>query len=308
MNSVSRAPHMPAHHSHFSRTGLILLALLTLGWGINWPIMKIVLRDVPPLSFRGLCLLAGGVGVLALARIVGQPLSLRSAQLPRLLLLTALNIVGWNVFAIYGVALLPSGRAALLGYTMPLWSMLFSVWLLHDRLSARGVVGLALGLAGVFVLMGHDLVAMSSALAGVACMLAAAFAWGLGMVLLKRFAVPMPTLALTGWMMLLGGVPITLAAVALEHDAWRPLGVAASLGMLYNAVVAFMFCYWAWNRIVLMVPVAVSSLSSLVTPVVGVLSGMAMLGETLGWQEVIAAALILGAIRLVLLTPRVPPA
>jgi drug/metabolite transporter (DMT)-like permease len=299
---------MSPHHSHFSRTGLILLALLTLGWGINWPIMKIVLRDVPPLSFRGLCLLAGGVGVLALARVVGQPLSLRSAQLPRLLLLTALNIVGWNVFAIYGVALLPSGRAALLGYTMPLWSMLFSVWLLHDRLSARGMVGLSLGLAGVFVLTGHDLVAMSSALAGVACMLAAAFAWGLGMVLLKRFAVPMPTLVLTGWMMLLGGVPITLAAVALEHDAWRPLGVAASLGMLYNAVVAFMFCYWAWNRIVLMVPVAVSSLSSLVTPVVGVLSGMAMLGETLGWQEVIAAALILGAIRLVLLTPRVPPA
>lgn len=295
---------MHRKHSHYSRTGLVLLALLTLGWGINWPIMKIVLTDVPPLTFRGVCLLAGGVGVLALASIVGQSLRLPVALLPRLLLLAALNIIGWNVFAVYGVALLPSGRAALLGYTMPMWSMLFSVWLLDDKLTARGVAGLAFGMAGVVVLMSNDLLTLSTALIGVACMLAAAFAWGLGMVLLKSFALPMPTLVLTGWMMVLGGLPIALAAVALEGEAWRPLGLPASLGMLYNTGVAFMFCYWAWNRIVLMVPVAVSSLSSLVTPVVGVLSGMLMLGETLGWREVVAAALILGAIRLVLRAPR----
>jgi drug/metabolite transporter (DMT)-like permease len=298
---------MPNKASHFSRAGLILLVLLTLGWGLNWPIMKIVLADVPPLTFRGACLLAGGAGMLALARLVGQPLRLPATMLPPVLLLAALNVVGWNVFAVYGVSLLPSGRAALLGYTMPLWSMVFSVWLLNDRFTARGAVGLALGMGGVFTLIGNELTTMSSALVGVACMLAAAFVWGLGMVLLKRFAVQLPTLTLTGWMTVFGGLPIALAALALEREAWRPVGHAATWGLLYNAVVAFMFCYWAWNRIVLMVPVTVSSLSSLVTPVVGVLSGMLMLGEVLGWRELAAAALILGAIRLVLRTPRTPP-
>lgn len=66
--------------------------------------------------------------------------------------------------------------------------------------------------------------------------------------------------------------------------------------MIYNTVIAFMFCYWAWNRIVLMVPVAVSSLSSLATPLIGVISGMVLLGEPIGQQELLAAALILGAV------------
>jgi len=65
-----------------------------------------------------------------------------------------------------------------------------------------------------------------------------------------------------------------------------------------------MFCYWAWNRLVLMVPVAVSSISSLATPVVGILSGMWVLHESLTWQELAATAFILGAIALVFRAPQ----
>src|SRR5205814_8493335 len=135
-------------------------------------------------------------------------------------------------------------------------------------------------------LLGGDLAGMASAAGGVVLMLAAAVSWALGVVLLKRFALPVPTAALTGWMMLAGGAPIALAAVFREHDRWHAVSTSAVLGLLYSAVVAFMFCYWAWNRLVLMVPVAVSSVSSLATPVVGVLSGMWLLHEPLTWHEV----------------------
>ena len=297
---------MSHRHIGFSRLGYALLALLALGWGFNWPVMKIVLQDVPPLTFRGVCLLAGGIGVLLLAHLAGQRITLPRVQWSRLTMLAACNIVGWNVFAIYGVGLLPSGRAALLGYTMPLWSMTLSIWLLNDKLDSRRIAGLALGMAGILVLMGDDLQVMSGALIGVVCMLGAAFCWGLGVVLLKRYALKLPTIALTGWMMIVGGVPITLAAIVLEHDAWRPISLYPALGVAYNIVVAFMFCYWAWNRIVLMVPVAVASLSSLITPVIGVLSGIWLLGEQPSWQEFAAGALILAAIALVLRAPRAP--
>jgi drug/metabolite transporter (DMT)-like permease len=131
-------------------------------------------------------------------------------------------------------------------------------------------------------------------------MLGAAVSWALGVILLKRFALPIPTSSLTAWMMLAGAVPITAGAVVLEHDRWRPLTTIPALGLLYSIFISFMFCYWAWNRLVLMVPVAVSSISALATPVVGVLSGILVLGEPLTWQEIAAGALILGAITLVL--------
>lgn len=288
----------------FSRFGLVLLAALTLGWGFNWPIMKIVLRDVPPLTFRAICLLGGSVGVLALARLAGQSLSVPSGYWPRLLLLSLCNVIGWNVLVIYGIDLMPSGRAALLAYTMPLWSMVLSVWLLHDRLTAARATALVLGMTGVAVLMSADFGKLGTALPGVLLILSAAFSWGLGVVLLKRFAMPMPTVSLTGWMMFVGSLPITVAALSLEQDQWRAVSLYPALGVLYNVVVAFMFCYWAWNRIVLMVPVAVSSLSSLVTPMVGVTSSMWLLNERLTWRELVAGALILCAIALVIRPPK----
>jgi len=290
-----------AERSHLSPFGLLLLALLAIGWGLNWPIMKIVLRDVPPLSFRGGCLLFGGLGVLLLGRLDGQSMAVPRQAFGKLAMLTLTNIIGWNALMIYGVGLMPSGRAALLGYTMPLWSAAFAVWLLHDSLSPRRLLGLGLGLAGVVALMGADRRLLGGAPLGALCMLGAAMSWGLGVVLLKRYALAMATTSLTGWTMLLGALPMIAGALLLETGEWRAIGVWPAFGLGYNIVVAFMFCYWAWNRIVLMVPVAVSSLSSLVTPVIGVLGGMWLLGEQPGWNELLGAGLVLGALATVLL-------
>jgi len=287
---------MPSQHERLPPQGLLLLAALSLFWGLNWPIMKVVLSEVPPLYFRAVCLLGGGSGLLLVARASGISSRVAPGQWPRLCALSLFNVAGWNVFAVYGVLLLPSGRAALLGYTMPLWGVMLSVWLLGEKLTARRGAGLLLGIAGIFVLMSGSLEGMLQAPIGAACMIAAAVSWAFGIVLMKRLPVKMPTIALTGWSMLLAGIPIAGAALALET---APLAVPSfwpAFGLAYNVLIAFMFCYWAWNRIVLMVPVAVSSLSSLTTPLIGVLGGVVLLGEVLGWREIAAALLILAAV------------
>jgi drug/metabolite transporter (DMT)-like permease len=292
---------MSTDDPRLSRLGLLLVALLTLFWGFNWPIMKIVLRDVPPLTFRGVCLLLGGGGILLIARLFRHDLRLPRAYWLQLTWLSLTNIVAWNVLIVYGLSLMPSGRAALLAYTMPLWSTMLASWLLRETLSRRTLAALALGLVGVALLLGADVMHFGNALLGVLLTVGAAVSWALGSVLLKRFAVPVSTMSLTGWMMISGGLPIAFAAVVLEPAAWRPLAVGSTLGVLYNAFVTFMFCYWAWNRVVLMVPIAVSSLSSLVTPVVGILAGMWLLAERPSLRDVAAAVLILGAVALTLL-------
>jgi len=286
--------------SRLSGFGLVLLALITLGWGFNWTVVKLVLVEIPPLTFRAVCLIGAGTGMLLLARAGGQSLHVPARHWRRLLALAACNIVGWNVLVIYGVTLLPSGRAALLGYSMPLWSMILSVWLLGERLTARRGLSLLLAMSGIAILLGGDLAGMAGATRGIALMLGAAVSWALGTVLLKRFELPIPTLCLTGWMMLTGSVPIAAGAAVLEHDRWRPITTIPALGLVYCVFISFMFCYWAWNRLVLMVPVAVSSISALATPVVGILCGVWLLHEPLTWQEIAAGAFILGAIALVL--------
>jgi len=283
-------------HDRLPRQGLLLLDALALFWGLNWPVMKIVLSEIPPLYFRGGCLLLGGIGMLAVARISGVKVTIPQGCWRRVLLLTLFNIIGWNVLIVYGVALLPSGRAALLGYTMPLWSAILSVWILGEAINLRRIVGLVLGLAGIVALIGGSLEGMLQAPLGVMCMIAAAWSWALGVVLLKRLPVGMPTSSLTGWTMLLGGIPILAFAIPLESSRLIVPSFWPAFGLAYNTLIAFMFCYWAWNRIVFMVPVAVSSLSSLATPLIGVIGGVLFLGEPLGWREVLASLLILAAV------------
>lgn len=283
-------------HDRLPRQGLLLLAALSVFWGVNWSVMKVVLSEVPPLYFRGGCLLLGGVGMLAVARISGVKVRIPQGCWGRVLLLSLFNIIGWNVLIVYGVALLPSGRAALLGYTMPLWSAILSVWLLGEAINLRRIVGLVLGLAGIVALIGGSLEGMLQAPLGVAYMIAAAWSWALGVVLLKRLPVGMPTSSLTGWVMLLGGIPILAFAIPLESSRLIVPSFWPAFGLAYNTLIAFMFCYWAWNRIVFMVPVAVSSLSSLSTPLIGVLGGVLFLGEPLGWREIVASLLILAAV------------
>lgn len=287
---------MQSPHDRLPRQGLLLLAALSLCWGANWPIMKVVLSEVPPFYFRAVCLLLGGVGMLALAGAGGVPLKVPAGQWNRVFWLSVFNITGWNGLIVLGVSLLPSGRAALLGYTMPLWSTLLSIRFLGDRMTARSVIGLLLGLSGIVVLVGGSLDGLLQAPAGVVCMLLGAWCWAIGVVLFKKLPVAMPISALTGWTMLIGGLPLLALAVPLETSRLTMPGFWPLFGMLYNIFIAFIFCYWAWNRIMQMVPVAVSSLSSLSTPLIGVLGGVVFLGEPLGWREIVASLLIVGAV------------
>lgn len=296
----------PMPSTQIPRAGLVLLALLSLGWGFNWPIMKVVVSEIPRWIFRGDCILLASVGLFAIAWFSGQSMKVPKGRWPQLVGLASCNIVGWNMFAIYGVSLLPSGRAAILGYTMPIWSALFSVWLLNEPLTRRRLTGLVLGMSGMVLLIGTEFEKLGSAPVGVLLMIIAAIFWAAGLVLYKRDPLPMPITSLTAWQALLGGIPIALAGHALESVEWGRISFWPMFGFWYNVFIGLLFCYWAWNKLVQMVPAAVSSLGSLIIPVVGVFSGMVFLHEAPRWQDFAALVLVLMAIATVLLPPRKP--
>lgn len=285
--------------------GILLLIGLTLGWGLNWPIMKFIIGEIPPLTFRGFCLFFGGLGILALARASGLALAIPKGYWRKVLWICLLNIVAWNVMATYGLSMLPAGRSALLGYTMPIWAVLLSVWVLHDKFTLRIGIALLLGVAGVFALMSEALFnwftgpISTQLILGAVLMVAAAWGWATGTVLMKRWQVPLNSVVLTGWLLLLASVPIIIAAIFVDGTVPKMPSTLALWGLVYNVFFAFMFCYWAWVRLVTLVPISVSSLSSLITPLVSVISGILLLGETPGWPEYSATILILGAVAVV---------
>jgi drug/metabolite transporter (DMT)-like permease len=292
---------LSAEPDHLPRRLWWVLAALTVAWGLNWTALKVALSEVPPWTFRSLCLgLGSGVLFLAL-RAGGQPLGVPKGQWARLAVLAFFNITCWNMLVAFGVALIPSGRASILAYTMPVWAIPLSVWLLGERITGRRIAGLVLGMAALASLLGESLAGLGSAPLGSLMVLAAALSWALGTVLQKRFPVRMPLGAYTAWMLFLGGVPIYAGTLLFEDPtSLRHASLFPMLGVAYNVFISFAFAHWAWIKIATSVPVSVFSISMLVIPVIGVLSGVVFLGERPSWAEIGALVLVVGSLATVI--------
>jgi drug/metabolite transporter (DMT)-like permease len=201
---------------------------------------------------------------------------------------------------------LPAGRSAIIAYTMPIWATLIAMAVLHEPLNRRKVVGLVLGMLGMAVLLGDDLRHIGSTPIGAMLILCAAILWAFGTVLLRKWKPPMAQNALSGWMMLMGWLPLAIAAPFFDP---RPPSYLAHLSgvawfaILYNVFLAGTVAHWAWFTLARTLPVAVSSLSSLPVPVIGVFSGMLFLGERPGPTEFIALALVIASLFAVLFQP-----
>lgn len=298
---------MSGQPDHLPRHLWWVLAGLTLAWGFNWTAMKVALSEVPPWTFRTLCLVLGSSVLFMVLRAGGQSLAVPKGQWTRLAMLAFFNITCWNLLVAFGMTMIPSGRAAILAYMMPAWAIPLSMLVLGERLTGAKLLGFVLGMAGLALLLGDGLLHLGHAPLGSLLILGASVSWALGTVLQKRFPVAMPSGPYTAWIMLLGGLPILLGALAFDDfGSLGKVGLWPALGVLYNILVAFAFAHWAWIKIATSVPVTVFSLSMLVIPVVGVLSGMLFLGERPSWAEYCALGLVLASLVSVVLPARAP--
>ena len=294
----------PEHHDHLPAKLWWVLAGLTLVWGFNWTAMKVAISEVAPFTFRTLCLGIGSGLLFAFLRSGRESLSIPRDQWKRLVLIAFFTITCWNILVVFGLAHIPSGRAAILAYTMPAWAIPLSVLILGERITARKLFGLALGMAGMGLLLWDEFARLQSAPLGALLVLGASVTWAIGTVLQKKYPVRAPLPAYTAWIMLIGGVPIYLGALAFEDfSRLGEVGLWPALAVAYNVLFSFAWGHWAWIKLATTVSVSVFSLSMLAIPVVGVFSGMLFLGERPGWPEYTALAFVLGSL-LTVVIPR----
>ena len=300
--------------SGLNRRDLVILVLLTLAWGINWPIMKFGVREMEPLTFRSLCMIGGLPLLFMIIRQKGLTLAIPRQYWHESFWIALTNMVGWYVFAMYGVKLLSSGRAAILGYTMPIWVALFGYLIFKSETSRKLWLGVALASLGVVFLLTEELTSITGRPLGAIFMLAAGAIWGLGTHLMKRRKQSTHVYVVTFWSLALSLLVCGVIALSFERAGWlgwfftdpvtgappKMPSYTAWLAVLYNSVVVFTFAQVAWFRLTLILPPVASGLSIMMIPVVGVFSGMWILGEQVHWNDYAALGAIIGAIACVL--------
>ena len=292
------------------KEGLWLLVLLAIFWGANWPAMKLAVGELGPWTFRVACVYVGAAGLFALALARGIPLGLPRGRVGMFTLSAFLNIAVWQITSAGALTLMSAGRAVLVAFTMPLWAAVFGAAFARENFTARKTLALAIGIAGLGLLALPAGDTLGNSLAGLALMLSAAIAWGAGTVLLKAQRFAMSAVSLTAWQLAIAGVPLILGMIQFEilgpPGAILPKGgftATGFAGVAYAATVPMIFCHWAWFRTLEILPASVASIGTLAVPVVGVLSSALLIGEAVGWAELLAMVCVVVALALALIAP-----
>lgn len=287
----------PMHR--LTRQQAIILVALTIVWGINWPVMKAAVTGYPPLGFRAYSIVLG-VPVLGLVLwLLKVPFRVPREHWRELFWLTVFNMLFWHALIIVAVKSLSSGRAAILGYTMPIFSAVIGALVYQSRLSLRAWAGVGAAAGGVLLLLWHEFGQLGGQPVAVAMALVAAATWALGTQMLRRTRIPGPSLTLSFWMTCFTAVFMVALALVFEGPA-PPMPPVTVWAMLFNAVMIFGFAHSAWFFLARNLPPVASSLSVMFIPVIGVFSGAYFLGEVLHWQDWTAVGLMVLAIASVL--------
>jgi drug/metabolite transporter (DMT)-like permease len=280
--------------------GLACLAFTVAGWGLNWPFLKLLLKEWPPLFARGTAGVTAALGLAIVVILRGE--RLRPAPGERLALSRAAftNVFAWAGLSTLSLRWLNVAEAALLVNTMPIWATLLA-WPVHgSRPTIRTGIGIGLAIAGIGILLaGPDLTFSASKLPGLVLALGAAVLFAAGVVA-ARPSVTLSPLAMTAWQVGLGCLPMVALGVGFEGPDIAALSPAGWLSLLYMTAMPMGLCYLSWFVAVEELPAPIASTAMLLVPVIGVLAAGPILGEPLGMREALALVLALGGIGFVM--------
>lgn len=283
---------------------MLALVAITLMWGFNWPMMKYSLRELSPLYFRSLTMTAGATWLYVFYRTRGVRMLPQGDEWGTVVKLGLPNMLGWHTAAILGVKELASGRAAILGFTMPIWTVLIGTLFLGEKLTGRIAVAVVAVACAIGLLISHEVGTLSGRPAGIVWMELAALSWAVGTVMMRRTHCALPVEALTVWMMVLTCLCLWTFAFATEPwPSWQFSG--AMWGSLaYGAFINYGFSQIIWFGMARNLPPATSAMSIMAVPLIGTLGATVIVGERPHWQDYVAMVCVMAAIAAVLLPKR----
>lgn len=303
--SVTSPPKPPARSGAPVSRGmaLVLLALVILLWGVNWPVMKQVVGHMPPLTFVASRLVLGAFSLIAFTAATRQLRVPARADLPVILSVGVLQMTLFMLMVTIAVQHVPAGRAGILAYTTPLWVVPLALIFLRERLNALKALGLLVGLAGVAVLFNPAAFDWTQrpVLLGNGLLMGAALIWAFNIVHVRGHRWVGTPLTLAPWQMGLAAILATTAALATEDVTRIDWSGQLLVLLIYNGLIATAFCFWAMVTVNRALPAITTSLSVLGVPVVGLIASSLWLREPLTTTNLAGLGLIAGGLAAVAL-------
>jgi drug/metabolite transporter (DMT)-like permease len=257
-----------------------------------------MVETVPPLLGAGLRFVLAGSLLLGwvLARRGPQPVTRR--ELGVAALVGTLLMFGGNGVVTVAEQDVPSGLAALIIASEPLWVILLRV-VFRERLSRGTLVGVVAGFAGVAILLLPGQRPSGVGIGPALLVVLAAASWAAGSFAGSRLASSSDPLRFTGLQMLLGGAIMTLVGLGVGEAADLHLAaVSAKSGaaFAYLVVVGSVVAFTAYAWLLRHVPISTVSTYAYVNPVIAVVLGWAILSETVSWATAVGAAIIVSSV------------
>jgi drug/metabolite transporter (DMT)-like permease len=283
--------------AHITPAGLMFLAITSIGWGFNWPIMKYLLSELPPLTMRGLTGVAGASLLALLAILSGQSLRVPRELWPRLLLAAILNVACWMTLMGLALLWLPASEAALIAYTMPVWASLLAWPILGERPNLLRVISLVMAFAGLAAIMGgNGFAASAEKMPGIILALGGAVGFAVGTVLAKKLPLSMPPLSAAAWQIGIGCLPVAIVGLLVEKADVAALSNLGWILIVYSTVIQFCVAYVSWFAALSRLPASVAAIGTMAVPVIGVIASAVALHEPLGAGQITALVFTLAGV------------
>ncbi len=283
---------------------VIAFALVYVLWGSTYLAIRISVEHLTPLLMGALRFTTAGLLMLAFRALGGHRIAVPRRDLIRLAIIGILLLITANVVLGWAETYIPTGLAALFIAVTPLWFLILER-LSHstDRLSPRGIAGIALGVAGVAILLWPDISGHTNfgarQLCGSILVLVSSISWATGSTFAKRWHMPIDPFAASGWQMLIAGL-ISGVLALLFGDLHRATWAANSLwAVVYLIFAGSLIGFTAYVWLLKNVPIAKVATYAYVNPIIALILGCLFHGEKMDSYMLAGSVVVIFSVILV---------
>ena len=278
-------------------------ALVYVLWGSTYLGIRIADDSIRPFVLGAVRFITAGVLMLAWCRLARRRVTISASDAWRLAVIGVLLLTGGNTTLAWAELSVPSGLAALIVADTPIWVMILDWLFYRERLSARGLIGLGLGVLGMIVLLWPQLTAANTIgrreLVGAVALVCGSGSWALGSVLSRHWRLNVDPLVASGYEMTFSGIfncALALLAGDFARSTWAPRSVGAVAYLIvFGSWIGFSAYIWLLGH----VPTSKVATYAYVNPVIAVFLGWLVLRERVDGFVLAGTVVIIAAVALV---------